>query len=344
MEAANRSVLIIGAGVAGLAAASELATTGWNVTLLDKARNAGGRCATRRVTQDPDSPWFDFGAQYFTARHTAFKTFTKAVINSGHLRAWQPTIGAWDDDTINPSSDTETRLIASNGLSGWLRQWAKDLSALPNVTLHFQQQVCELDNHSTGWKACTTQQQTYLAQHLIVTAPPEQTTTLCQDALPSVARKVASFKSAACWSAVVESPARLPFNAIFFKDHPSLNWAADNQSKKPQASQQPSLWTLHANPEWSARNVDADARTIGQQLIDDFSACFPLQSIQNHARLVHTHRWLYARPAEPTTPKEPPFILDANQKIGIAGDWLSGGRVEGAWVSGTLLAQQLDKR
>jgi predicted NAD/FAD-dependent oxidoreductase len=53
---------------------------------------------------------------------------------------------------------------------------------------------------------------------------------------------------------------------------------------------------------------------------------------------------LYARPADDlstTTENAAPFIYQQQQQIGLAGDWLAGGRVEGAWVSGNALAKQL---
>jgi predicted NAD/FAD-dependent oxidoreductase len=145
----------------------------------------------------------------------------------------------------------------------------------------------------------------------------------------------------------------LPYQALFFKDHPILNWAANNASKHPPQkapkNAELGLWTLHANPAWSAQHVDSDPTAVAQQLINDFIACFPEsnssnQSIQNPPEAVHTHRWLYARPADDlstTTENAAPFIYQQQQQIGLAGDWLAGGRVEGAWVSGNALAKQL---
>ena len=52
-------VVIIGAGMAGLACARHLADAGLAVVLLDKGRGVGGRVATRRV----GDMQFDHGAQ-----------------------------------------------------------------------------------------------------------------------------------------------------------------------------------------------------------------------------------------------------------------------------------------
>ena len=43
------SVIIVGAGIAGLACARSLADAGMNPVVLDKGRGLGGRVATRRA-------------------------------------------------------------------------------------------------------------------------------------------------------------------------------------------------------------------------------------------------------------------------------------------------------
>ena len=52
------------------------------------------------------------------------------------------------------------------------------------------------------------------------------------------------------------------------------------------------------------------------------------------------HGWKYSYNYEKT-----PYLSIWNKKInlGICGDWLNGGRVEGAWLSGHKLAIQIEK-
>lgn len=50
------------------------------------------------------------------------------------------------------------------------------------------------------------------------------------------------------------------------------------------------------------------------------------------------HRWLYAD-SEPAL--EIACAWQAGQSMGLCGDWLNGGKVEGAWLSGRALALQV---
>ncbi len=90
------SVAVIGAGMAGLAAARILSEAGVRCTLFDKSRGVGGRMSTRRA----GDLQFDHGAQYFSAKGNRFQSlwalgatgvaaewFPGAFVGAGHDRA-----------------------------------------------------------------------------------------------------------------------------------------------------------------------------------------------------------------------------------------------------------------
>ena len=68
-------VIIIGAGMAGLACARKLADAGITPVVLDKGRGIGGRVATRRV----GDLQFDHGAQFVNAHGAGFATVLAAL-------------------------------------------------------------------------------------------------------------------------------------------------------------------------------------------------------------------------------------------------------------------------
>ena len=81
-------VLIVGAGMIGLTAASELQQKGHNVIIFDKGRGAGGRLASRHI----GLATFDHGAQFMTGRDPRFAE--PPLTNGAELGWWRNGIGA----------------------------------------------------------------------------------------------------------------------------------------------------------------------------------------------------------------------------------------------------------
>lgn len=64
MNTKNKKVIVIGAGVAGLATATLLARDGYPVTLIDKLPEAGGRAGTYETPEAPGFRW-DTGPSWY---------------------------------------------------------------------------------------------------------------------------------------------------------------------------------------------------------------------------------------------------------------------------------------
>ena len=76
-------LVIIGSGIAGLAAAQVAAEHGLSVKIFDKGRRIGGRAATRRA----GGVTFTHGAQFMTARTDEFRNVCSAAIENGALKS-----------------------------------------------------------------------------------------------------------------------------------------------------------------------------------------------------------------------------------------------------------------
>ena len=81
---ADRDVVVIGAGIAGLIAARILIEAGANVAVVDKGRGVGGRLATRRFAEAR----FDHGAQFITTRDAWFRGAMEQWVDSGAASEW----------------------------------------------------------------------------------------------------------------------------------------------------------------------------------------------------------------------------------------------------------------
>ena len=64
-----KRIVVIGSGIAGLAAAKHFHSNNFNITVLDKGKYPGGRVSTRKNKQFI----FNHGAQFFTAKSKEFK-------------------------------------------------------------------------------------------------------------------------------------------------------------------------------------------------------------------------------------------------------------------------------
>jgi predicted NAD/FAD-dependent oxidoreductase len=117
-----------------------------------------------------------------------------------------------------------------------------------------------------------------------------------------------------------------------------LAWAAREGSRPATtsgaATRSAQAWTLHASAAWSRAHLDETPQAAGDALLEVFRATTGAGA----ADLVIAHRWLYALVEQPIGR---PHLWDAEQAVGVCGDWLLGGRIEAAYDSGLSLADAL---
>ena len=98
------SVVIVGAGIAGLMCARRLVDEGIDVSVLERTARPGGRMATERFA----GAVFDTGAQFFTVRTPVFQTFVDSWTRDGVVREWCRGFG--------PEPDGFPRYIGASGM------------------------------------------------------------------------------------------------------------------------------------------------------------------------------------------------------------------------------------
>ncbi|RYZ27769.1 MAG: FAD-dependent oxidoreductase, partial [Propionibacteriaceae bacterium] len=80
-------VVVVGAGISGIAAARALTEGGREVVVLDRGRRIGGRMASRKT----DGRMVDTGASYFTVSDDTFRGVVEAWRDQGLAREWTDT-------------------------------------------------------------------------------------------------------------------------------------------------------------------------------------------------------------------------------------------------------------
>ncbi len=104
------NIAIIGAGVAGVSAANVLKARGYNVTIFEKSRGYGGRCATKRW----DGHVVDHGAQYFTIRDARFRAAVQAASGESLTRLQASVV-----DERGGKLPDDGRWFHRDGKAGW---------------------------------------------------------------------------------------------------------------------------------------------------------------------------------------------------------------------------------
>ncbi|MGK7297002.1 MAG: NAD(P)/FAD-dependent oxidoreductase [Candidatus Wenzhouxiangella sp. M2_3B_020] len=308
--------VVIGAGWSGLKAATELHEAGREVVVLEKSRGPGGRSASRRI----DGHRFDHGAQYFTARSAAFARRLQQWRDEDLVQPWKPRLAVIGDRSGHHDPEETARFVAMPGMNGVCRNLADPLDC------RFGVRVASLA-HDGKWRIGLDDGESVEARRLLITAPPAQAAELLGTADPFHDR-LASVEFRPCIAAMLSFETALDpgFDAAFVNDSGPLAWIARNSSKPGRTGND---WVLHATGEWSEAHLEDSFDDMAQRLANAFAdvvgEALPASAIRS------AHRWRYSQAADPI---DEGALVDSDRRLAIAGDWLSGSRIEGAWSSG----------
>lgn len=319
-----KKVAVIGAGLCGATAAAELTKQGYQVTVFDKGRGAGGRMSSKRTEQG----YLDMGAQYFTARSQEFKQQVNLWLEAGLVELWPCTTALLSDEdgvlSLQISADQQARYIGVPSMQSPV----KDLvQAIPQFT---GCRIEQLSYRQPSWTLVCEQGLSYAGfDAVVVTLPPVQAQRLmAQSALPELMGSSAQLLEP-CWAVAMHTHA-IPSEDAIFCQHPKLRFISHQQHKKGRLP----CYILHFNAEFSALHLQepaefwfAEASAILRQELN----------IQDGITAVVAHRWLYASQNDQLS--APGLIALPEQRLWVAGDWSFGGRVENAYLAGLKLAQ-----
>lgn len=318
-------IAIIGAGIAGLSCAAALRAAGHQVVVFDKSRGPGGRMSTRRG----DGWQADHGAQYFTARDPRFQRQVQRWIDSGLVAAWQVTPAVIGSDPA-PSEEATVRYVGVPDMPAPARALAA------GIEVHTGHTINGLIREANGWRLSSAEHGELAGVHaqVVVAMPSPQAATLLAPAAPALSTLATAPDILPCWTVMAQlaQPPKLAFDAAFVNAGP-LRWIARNNSKPGRSGQE--SWVLQASAQWSAEYLEHDAASVADVLLTAFR-----QLGGTAALTFQAHRWRYAN----CEAGETGSVWDGELGIGLCGDWLHGGRVEGAWLSGHHLAQRMLER
>jgi renalase len=325
-----QNVAVIGAGLAGLSCAAALQAAGHRVSVFDKSRGVAGRMSTRR-----GEGWqCDHGAQYFTARSAAFAAELARWLEAGVAAVWAPRLAVFGAAEQHRSDDALLRYVGVPQMTA-PAQWLAGALAAPVKT---GMQIERLRRAGSGWRlqvAGSSAEVDGLFDAVLLALPAPQAAALLRDVAPALAQRAAAVRMRPSWALMLSYDAAqdLGFDAGFVNQGP-LRWVARNSSKPGRSGGE--TWLLHAQAEWSELSLAMPPEQVAETLLQAFAA---LGGPPPAAWVAH--RWLYADVAPASTAAAEACAWDAGLGLGLCGDWLGAGKVEGAWLSGQALAQEV---
>jgi hypothetical protein len=292
-------IAIIGAGMAGVSAGRLLADRGHEVTLLEKSRGYGGRCATRRW----EGHVVDHGAQYFTIRHPDFAAAVHQACGEALCRVTAPVL----DQDGAPLPDTG-RYFHRDGNSRLVRSMAAGLT------------LCT--------ETAVTDARALLGKYdcVLSTAPLPQTAALFGLSIPA--------EYIPCLTVLLSyrgEPKGLCREAYAVSNHTSdLAWSACENHKPGRIATGCTVLVAQMSQAFSRQHLESPPTDYPGLLRAMVERRWGLSPDNFLAAL--GHRWRYAR----VTQSHPaPALPD---RCCFAGDAMTASRVEDAWLAGRAAA------
>ncbi len=362
----DRHFAVVGAGMAGVACARTLVQAGHRVTVFEREAAAGGRMASERTPFGR----FDSGAQYFTVRD---ERFVRALQTAPALcKPWSANAVRVLDphgrvaEAALPAR--EAHWVALPGMDALVAHWAAPLGAslvtgtrvvrIERDALDARRWQLRTEGASDappvygGFDAVLLAVPPTPARALLAVpagearAPASQEPQEAKDAQDTqegplsapLARQLMPVRAAPCWTLMIAFPqATQPtlshlgpqWNAARSTHH-RVAWLARESSKPGRDTIE--RWTLQASPAWSEEHLHDGAARVEAKLLRAFSEITGIRATPSHAR---ARCW---PEAQTQVPAGRPHLWDAGKRLGAAGDWCTGHRVEDAFLSGLSLA------
>ncbi|WP_322495126.1 NAD(P)/FAD-dependent oxidoreductase [Chloroflexus sp.] len=337
-----KTVAVVGAGMAGLAAASALKAAGIATIVFEKSRGVGGRAATRRIVDC----CFDHGAQYVKAPSVALQDL---IADTGDaVQIQRPVWTFTAANQIGPSDlayGNEEKWTWPTGITRIAKYLANGLDVRLETTV--------ASIHTAGDRYRLTAADGNDLGHfdaVLLTAPAPQSAAIlaagdlapANTALIAALHSVQYRRSISITAAFPQRPA-VPWYALVNTDrHHPISWLACEHDKPGRAPDGVGLLIAQMSDQWATAHWDGLQKgtfspndPLPPPIHEALAAIRVLAGDLGTPLWVNVQRWRYALP-DTATP------LTTMDRIVVAGDMTAGqGRVHLAIEDGWRAADQI---
>ena len=340
-------VVVIGAGLSGLTAASQLHQAGFSVRVADKSRGLGGRLATRRL----GATAIDHGCRYLEPFANSTLSPIPELLAAGVIQLWQPEAFSLSADGALRPLATGPLYVAPQGMSAVAKALAPGL----NIQRHWR--ATSLTPLPQGWRiegedlgGDAPQPAALEARAVVVAIPAPQAIALIaaaaqhHEALKTLLQRLQAVDFDPVMTVMAGYGPRLAPRPRDQKDlggwlvagdaHPTLRWVGLDSSKRTDP-QEPVV-VIHSSAAFATQAIDRpDLEPVGQGLLA--TATKILGAEFGDPAWMQVHRWRYG--FAQTNLNSPVLSSLALPNLVGCGDWCNGGNAEGAIASGHQAAQ-----
>ena len=301
-------IAVIGAGLAGVGIARELAGRGMEVVLFEKSRGLGGRCAAKRW----EGHVIDHGAQYFTIRDERFRRAVQAASGKRVTELIAPVVCAGSGE---PENSSEARWFHGDGNSRLVRDLAHGLEVQFGAEIGDARPL--LRANGGGF------------DHVVSTAPWPQTARLF-GLEPGASGYVPCLTVLLAYHGVWPGRTR---SVYAFRDRDPaavLAWSACENHKPDRIAPGFTVLVAQLGEAFSREHLERPAEEYPELVRSLVEGQWEISGGALAAAL--GHRWRYARVTAPLP------IPDLPRGLHFVGDARRASRVEDAWLAGVEFA------
>ena len=211
---------------------------------------------------------------------------------------------------------------------------------LLSTKVEYLKELVGLERRNNKWTLQFKDKDRQDCERLILTIPMEQ----CQKITNSLNLNLnfeASMEPNLTAMIAFNKPLKIPFAGIKFQKNPILGWAGNESSKlRIGNNKNLELWTLQSSLDFAKKycHIYRDKKEeVLELMIQEFLNLFEIKNVEISHKDIHG--WLYAFKIKNFFNK---FYWNKDINLGICGDWMCGPKVEDAWSSATLLANQIN--
>ncbi len=284
------TVIVVGAGVSGLACAQVLEQAGLRPVVLERSRGVGGRCATRRVEGQP----VDHGLIFL---HGDDPELRKAIetVDSPPLEGWPRRVhGSGAPCQPAAFAPGQWRVAFADGVSAFPKSLASGLD------VRLLENVDRLAVHGGQWTVVTHLGHQFQSPNLVLALALEQTRQLLQrlavaePAVVPIERLLGTFATLPSLTLLAGYPAssdEVPWDVAYPEDSSILQLVSHDSAKRRQPA-----WTVlvyQAQAAWSRKRLDDDPSSWSNEILTEGGRIVGRWARQ--PAWTQTHRWRYSR-------------------------------------------------